>query len=227
MGVVGLIGGTSWHSTVEIYQQVNAYVAEKMGGLHCAKLVVVNVDLDEIVSAKEPSAKAAVLQEAARSIERAGADCLALCSNGLHQFAEQIKTSVSIPFVHIAEVTAEAAIAAGFHTVGLLGVKELMEEDFYAGVLRRKGLRVLVPCEEEREYIDHVLFTETGVGVVKEESSRAFYRIAEELAAKGAACIILGCTEIGMLMQQEHTEIPLLDTTRIFAQTIGELCCEK
>ena len=226
MKTAGIIGGVSWHSSMQMYEQINRHVAERLGGLNCAKLVMVNVNLNDIIQAPTPAEKGAVLHAAAIQAERAGASFLAIGSNGLHQYANIFLKDIGIPFVHIADATADAIAAAGYKKVGLVGVRETMEKSFYKGRLTCRGFDVLVPNEQTREYIDHVLFHETGVGVVNPESSRRFYQIAEELVSRGAECVILGCTEIGMLMQQEHTEIPLFDTTLIHAETIANLCME-
>ena len=209
--VGGIIGGVSWHSTKQLYEYINARVAEEKGGHNCAKLVLINVNLQDILDAADADAK--------------GADFIALGSNGLHQYAERVEKAIRIPFIHIADVTADAITAAGYQTVGLLGVKETMEQGFYKDRLIKRGLRVLIPEQPERDFIDTVLFEETGVGIVKEPSKQAFYRIAEKLAQNGAECIILGCTEIEMLMKQEETNMPLFDTTALYAEKIAQLCC--
>lgn len=223
--VGGIIGGVSWHSTKQLYEYINAKVAEEKGGHNCAKLVLINVNLQDILDAPDADAKGAVIVDAAIRAEKAGADFVALSSNGLHQYAERVEKATRIPFIHIADVTADAITAAGYQTVGLLGVKETMEQGFYKDRLAKRGLRVLIPEQPERDFINTVLFEETGVGIVKESSKRAFYRIAGQLAQNGAECIILGCTEIEMLMKQEETNMPLFDTTALYAEKIAQLCC--
>ena len=158
--------------------------------------MLINVNLQDILDAPDADAKGAVIVDAAICAEKAGADFVALGSNGLHQYAERVEKAIRIPFIHIADVTADSIMAAGYQTVGLLGVKETMEQGFYKDRLVRRGLRVLIPEQPERDFINTVLFEETGVGIVKESSKQAFYRIAEQLAQNGAECIILGCTEI-------------------------------
>lgn len=223
--VGGIICGVSWHSTKQLYEYINARVAEEKGGHNCAKLVLINVNLQDILDAPDADAKGAVIVDAAIRAEKAGADFVALGSNGLHQYAERVEKAIRIPFIHIADVTADAITAAGYQTVGLLGVKETMEQGFYKDRLAKRGLRVLIPERPERDFINTVLFEETGVGIVKESSKQAFYRIAGQLAQNGAECIILGCTEIEMLMKQEETNMPLFDTTALYAEKIAQLCC--
>lgn len=175
--VGGIIGGVSWHSTKQLYEYINARVAEEKGGHNCAKLVLINVNLQDILDAPDADAKGAVLVDAAIRAEKAGADFVALGSNGLHQYAERVEKAIRIPFIHIADVTADAIMAAGYQTVGLLGVKETMEQGFYKDRLAKRGLRVLIPEQPERDFINTVLFEETGVGIVKESSKQAFYRM--------------------------------------------------
>ncbi|MCI9639350.1 MAG: amino acid racemase [Emergencia sp.] len=221
----GLIGGVSWHSTMDIYRDVNQYVASEKGENNCAKLILDNLNLSDILNAEKRTSKEDIITASAKRLQLAGADFIALCSNGLHQFADEITQAVNIPFIHIAESTADEILRNGYRKVGLLGVLETMEQSFYKEKLIKKGLSVLIPEKEERVFIDRVLFEETGKGIVKEQSSKKFYEISESLAARGADCVILGCTEIGMLMQQEYTNIPLFDTAKIHAETIGRLCC--
>lgn len=225
MKIGGMIGGVSWHSTKQIYEWVNASVNMNMGRHNCAELVLVNVNLEDVLCAIDGQAKGAILAEAAVRLEKAGASFVSLCSNGLHQYAEYIEEAVDIPFIHIADVTADVIIQAGFQTVGLLGVKETMEQPFYKNRLNQKGLRVLIPEESERNDIDRILFQETCFGVVKETSKQIFYNISRELITQGAECIILGCTEIDMLMEPGHLPVPLFDTTRLYAQKIAQMCC--
>lgn len=227
MKIVGIIGGVSWHSTKQMYEYINTRVAEKRGGHNCAKLVLINVNLEEILRAPDSVEKGNIIVDAAVRAERAGAEFIALGSNGLHQYASRIEKAVNIPLIHIADVTADAIIQSGYQRAGLIGVRETMEEGFYKDRLERKGIHVSIPETEERNFIDEVLFEETGVGIVKESSKKAFYKIAEELVSrKDAQCVILGCTEIEMLMKQEKTKIPLFDTTVLYAEKIAQICCE-
>lgn len=223
MKIGGIIGGVSWHSTKQIYEFVNTKVAAQKGRHNCAELVLVNVNLENILNAESDAEKGNILVQAAKRIEKAGGDFVALGSNGLHQYASYIENAIHIPFIHIADVTADVILRAGHQAVGLLGVKETMELDFYKSRLIKKGLHVLIPEEKDRNYIDHVLFQETGVGVVREESREGFYAISKKLVERGAECIILGCTEIDMLMDQEHSEVPLYDTTLLYSEKIADL----
>lgn len=224
MKTAGIIGGTSWYSTVHFYQYINTYVGEKLGALNCAKMVLVNVNLQEIKYAPSDDAKGQILVKAAKQIEVGGGDFVVICSNGLHEYADMVQSAISIPLIHIANGTADKIQEAGFNRVGLIGIARTMEKDFYTKRLVARGMEVFIPDAEERKYIDNVLFAETGLGIVKPESSARFYEISNKLVERGAQCVILGCTEIGMLMQQEHTNIPLFDTTQIHAETVGKLC---
>ncbi len=227
MKIGGIIGGVSWHSTKQMYEYINARVAEKKGEHNCAELVLINVNLQEILDAPDNEKKGNIIVDAAVRAEKAGAEFIALGSNGLHQYAARIEQAVQIPLLHIADVTADAIICSGYQRAGLLGVKETMEESFYKKRLKEKGIQVSIPEKKERDFIDKVLFEETGVGIVKESSQKAFYEIAEELVKqKGVQCIILGCTEIEMLMNQEEISIPLFDTTLLYAEKIAQICCE-
>ena len=216
MKQAGIIGGTSWHSTEDLYRYVNSCVAERLGGI--------NVNMQDILDADGPDGKGAILARAARAAEAAGSDFVVICSNGLHEYAPYVIGAVDIPFVHIADSTATAILAFGLKKVGFMAVKATIERDFYLKRLRSHGLEVLVPGPAELEYMDNVLFNEVCMGVIKTESQQRFYEIAESLADKGAEGVILGCTEIGELMQQEHTRLRLFDTTQIHAQAIAELC---
>ncbi len=224
MKQAGIIGGTSWHSTEDLYRYVNSRVAERLGGNNCARLAVINVNMQDILDADGPDGKGAILARAARAAEAAGSDFVVICSNGLHEYAPYVIGAVDIPFVHIADSTAAAILSCGLKKVGFMAVKATIERDFYLKRLRSHGLEVLVPGPAELEYMDNVLFNEVCMGVIKTESQQRFYEIAESLADKGAEGVILGCTEIGELMQQEHTRLRLFDTTQIHAQAIAELC---
>lgn len=224
MKIGGLIGGVSWHSTNEIYEAVNNRVNSIMGDSNCAKLIVVNVNLQEILDADSKEKQASILAGAAERIELAGGDFVALCSNGLHMYAEDIQKTVNIPLIHIADVTADAIKRAGFSRAGLIGVRETMEEGFYRNILSKNGIESIIPGEEDRAYIDNILFSETCHGIIREESCRRFYEIADDLMVSGAECVIMGCTEVGMLMKQADTKIPLFDTATLHAERIAELC---
>lgn len=220
----GLIGGVSWYTTAEMYRLINQRIYEMLGGLNSAEIFVASVNLNKITCAPSAEEKSNVLADAARSLEDAGADFIALGSNGLHQFAGSFMRGVSVPFFPITECVTRTILKRGFNTVGLLGVQETMSSGFYTGSLAAAGIRTIVPVEEDKAFIDRVLFEETGKGIVKEESARKFYEISEGLCDRGAQGIILGCTEIGMLMHQSETGIPLFDTMQLYSRAIADKC---
>ena len=225
MKTIGMIGGLSWHSSLQMYEYINNYIAAALGEYNCAKMVLANVNLQDVFITRKDEQKQ-VLLEGARQIEAAGCDFYIICSNTMHKHAPFLQSHIKTPLLHIADATADAILAKGISCIGLMGTRITMEEDFYRGRLEAKGLEVVTPEEKDRAFIDKVLFEETGFGIVKEESSKEFYRIAEKLTASGAEGVILGCTEIGMLMQQEHTEIPLFDTTIFHGETAAKMAIE-
>ena len=227
MKIAGIIGGTSWHSTVDMYRYINQTVSDTLGGYHNARLLVANVDLQNILDQNTPAGKGGVLVEAAKRLEAGGADFVVICSNGLHEYAPMIERAVGIPLLHIADSTADVITAAGKVRIGLMGVKETMERDFYKKRLTDRGIEVLIPDEAQRDFIEKVLWEETNFGIVNPESVRAFEAIARSLMDRGAQGVILGCTEIGMLLKQENTAIPLFDTTIIHADAIARRCMEE
>jgi len=226
MKTIGIIGGLSWHSSLQMYEYINNYVAEKLGEYNCAKLVLVNVNLQEIFVTRFEEQEQVML-EGAKQVEAAGCDFYMICSNTMHKHVPFLQQHVKTPILHIADATADEILKQGKNKIGLMGTKITMEADFYRGRLIEKGLDVIIPSEEDRQFIDHVLMTETGIGIVKEESARRFYAIAQRLVDAGAEGVILGCTEIGMLMQQKHTEIPLFDTTIIHSETAARMAIEE
>lgn len=226
MKIAGIIGGVSWHSTKLLYEYVNTRVAQEKGGLNCARMVMINVNLQEIVQAGNSKEKENIIVDAALRAERAGAEFITLCSNGLHQYAQCIENAVNIPFIHIADVTADAIVSAGYQRVGLLGVKETMEQDFYKARLEKRGLQISIPEKKERDFIEKVLFNETGIGIVKKSSQEAFGQIIQKLVEQSRVqSVILGCTEIEMLVKN-YKNVPLFNTTTIYADRIAQLCCE-
>jgi len=222
MKVIGLLGGMSWESTVLYYQAVNTIVKTRLGGLHSARVVLYSVDFHEIEALQRRQSwdeAGRVLGEAARALERAGADLLVLCTNTMHRVAPAIEAAVSIPLLHIADPTAHAIRQAGLRTVGLLGTRFTMEQEFYVGRLRDKhGLDVLVPDADDREVVHDVIYEELCVGTLLERSRGAYRRIIEQLVARGAQGIILGCTEITLLVASSDSSVPLFDTTRLHAE---------
>jgi len=224
--VIGLIGGMSWESTVPYYRQVNETVRERLGGLHSAKIVLYSVDFHEIERLQHAGnwdAAGKVLGEAARALESAGADFLVLCTNTMHKVAPAIESAVRIPLFHIADPTADEIKQAGFSAVGLLGTRFTMEQEFYTDRLReRHGLRVLTPKQEDREVVHRVIYEELCLGKVLPESRLEYRRIISGLVAQGAEAVILGCTEISLLVGQQDSDVPLFDTTSIHARRAAE-----
>lgn len=222
MKTIGLLGGMSWESTALYYQQINEAVKEKLGGLHSAKIAMISVDFQEIEAlqhAGEWEATGDILAQASQQVQAAGADFLVICTNTMHKVAPQIAAQIDMPILHIADATAERIKAQGIKNIGLLGTRFTMEQDFYAGRLRDEhGLNVLLPPKADRELVHRVIYEELVLGVVRDESRQEFLRIMDNLRAAGAEGVIEGCTEIVLLVQQEHTELPLFDTTSIHAE---------
>jgi len=219
---IGLIGGMSWESTIPYYRQINETIKQCLGGLHSAKIVLYSVDFHEIERlqhAGDWDATGVILAEAARSLEKAGADFLVVCTNTMHKVASEIEAAVAIPLLHIADPTAAAIIQDGYKTVGLLGTRFTMEQAFYRDRLSaRHELKVIVPNDEDRETIHRIIYQELCLGVVLPESRNAYRQIMENLASQGAQAIILGCTEISLLVSQADSMVPLFDTTAIHAK---------
>lgn len=222
MKVIGLIGGMSWESTVPYYRQINETVRERLGGLHSARLVLYSVDfhdIERLQHAGDWQAAGALLAGAARAVQAAGASFLVLCTNTMHNVAPAIEAAVTIPLLHIADPTAAEIKRAGHSTVGLLGTRFTMEQAFYRDRLsERHGLRVVVPGPEDRETVHRIIYQELCLGVVTAESRGAYRRILAKLAAQGAQAIILGCTEISLLVTQQDSAVPLFDTTALHAR---------
>lgn len=222
MKTIGLIGGMSWESTVGYYHILNTVIKERLGGLHSAKCLLYSVDFQEIETCQADGAwekSGEILSDAARRLEGAGADCLLICTNTMHKVAEQVQNAVSIPLIHIAEVTAAALLRADLHTVALLGTKYTMEQDFYKNKLTAKGITVLIPDAADREFVNTTIFQELCLGIIGAATKRRFLTIMDKLTAAGAQGVILGCTEIGMLISQKDTSTPLFDTTAIHAES--------
>ncbi|MGK0374130.1 MAG: aspartate racemase [Arenicella sp.] len=225
MNTIGLIGGMSWESTLSYYQAINLGVKDRLGGLHSAKLVMVSVDFAEIEKMQHLGdwlATAGILIEAARSLEAAGADGFIICTNTMHKVADQVAAEVSIPLLHIADATANVLKRDGLSKVGLLGTSFTMEQEFYKGRLAENGFDVLVPNQEQRGLIHSVIYQQLCVGNIRLESKQAYLEIVQDLAERGAQAVILGCTEIGLLIQQSDTDIALYDTTKIHADAAVE-----
>ena len=221
MKTIGLIGGMSWESTALYYQIINETVKDRLGGLHSAKLVLVSVDFQTIERLQAAGAwdeAGALMAQAAQSLQAAGADCVLLCTNTMHKVAAAIEAAVAIPLLHIADPTAAAIKRAGGNKVGLLGTRFTMEQDFYLGRLRdRHGLEVSVPIPSDRDIVHAVIYAELCRGQVLAESRRQYQRIIQTLVDNGAEAIILGCTEITMLIGTEDSPVAVFDTTRLHA----------
>jgi aspartate racemase len=219
---IGLIGGMSWESTVPYYQIVNRVVAQQLGGLHSAKVLLYSVDFQEIEELQRTDRwdeAGALLAEAAAALERAGADFLVVCTNTMHKVVPAIEARVRIPLLHIADATAEAIVAAGHRKVALLGTRFTMEQAFYKARLEEKyGLEVITPTPEDRELVHRVIYDELCLGRILGPSRKIYRRIIQELVARGAQCVILGCTEISLLVQEADAPVPLFDTTALHAR---------
>lgn len=220
MKTIGLLGGMSWESTVEYYRIINEEVKKRLGGLNSAKCLLYSVNFAEIEYYQRTDQwerAAQVLMEAARNLKRGGADFILLCTNTMHKLADQIQGAVDIEFLHIAAATAEAIRKTNKKRIGLLGTRYTMEQDFYKAILEDYGIDVLIPTEKDRELIHEVIFTELCLGRINHDSRKEFQRINRDLIAAGAEGIILGCTELGLLVKEDDGEVPLFDTTHIHA----------
>lgn len=222
MKTIGLLGGMSWESTLEYYRVINQGVKSALGGLHSAKIVLYSVNfapIEKMMQAGDWAGTAALLSDAARRIQGAGADFLVICTNTMHLVAPDIEKAIDIPLLHIADATADVLVKDNIKTVGLLGTAFTMEQSFYRHrLIDSYGLKVLVPDEEDRQTVHQVIFQELCLGNILPDSKTAYLRIIHDLAARGAQAVILGCTEIGMLISHKDTRVPLLDTTAIHAQ---------
>jgi aspartate racemase len=223
---IGMIGGMSWESTLEYYRIVNQEVKARLGGLHSAKCLLYSVDFEEIEALQrqdEWSEAAEVLSRAAQGLEKGGADFILICTNTMHKVAEEVEQSVSIPLLNIADATAEKIIAAGMQKIALLGTRFTMEEDFYKGrLVNAFGLEVLVPNNAEMDVIHRVIYQELCLGKIDNNSRQKYLDVIDRMVGEGAEGVILGCTEIGLLVKQEDTAIPLFDTTEIHARAAVE-----
>jgi aspartate racemase len=224
---IGLLGGMSWESSAVYYRLVNEATRERLGGLHSADCVLRSVDFAEIEALQREGrwdAAGERLAQEARALVAAGAELLVLCTNTMHKVAEAIVAAIDVPFVHIADTTAHAVRTRGLTTVGLLATAYTMEQDFYVGRLRdQHGLDVLVPDEDDRQIVHRVIYEELCVGVVDDGSRDEYRRVMRDLAARGAEGILLGCTEIDLLVGEQDSPVPVFDTTRLHAQRAVEL----
>ena len=221
MRTLGLIGGMTWHSTVDYYRLINEGVQKRLGGLHSASLILLSVDFEPIESLQERGDWAAMgrlMGEWARRLEAAGAEGLVICANTMHRLAEDVTGAVRVPLLHIADATAAAVKNSGLKTLGLLGTRHTMELNFYRGRLAaRHGLNVLVPDEPGRTAVHDIIYKELGRGIVREEARRAYVAVIEGLVGRGAEGVILGCTEIPLLIKAKDSPVPVFDTTALHA----------
>lgn len=222
MKTIGLLGGMSWESTLGYYKAINEGINKELGGLHSAKIVMYSVDFEPIEQLQHVgdwNGTAKILSVAAQSIQAAGADFLLICTNTMHKVAKEIGESIRIPILHIADATAEILVNHGVKKVGLLGTAFTMEQEFYKGrLLSQYNLEVLVPNEKDRQIIHKVIYQELCLGKITANSKAEYLRVIDALAAQGAEAVILGCTEIGMLVNQSDTDVKLMDTIAVHAQ---------
>jgi aspartate racemase len=222
MKVVGLIGGMSWESSAEYYRIINELVKENLGGLHSGRILLYSVDFAEIEVLQHQARweeATEIMVDAARRLEKGGADFVLICTNTMHKMADDVLEAISIPLIHIADATGEKVKEKKMKTVGLLGTKFTMEEDFYAGRLQRTyGLKVVIPEEDERTIVHDIIFKELCLGIMKESSREKMKEIIEGLVSKGAEGVILGCTEIPLLIREQDSPVPIFDTTYIHCE---------
>lgn len=221
MKTIGLIGGMSWESTVPYYRLINEGVKQRLGGLHSARIILYSVDFAEVEHLQRTGnwqAAGELLAQAAHKLQGAGAEALVLCTNTMHKVADAIESAVQIPLLHIADPTAARIRQAGLGKVGLLGTRFTMEQDFYKErLVQRHGLQVLVPSEPDRDAVHRIIYEELCLGLVREASRREYQRVMADLVVQGAQAIILGCTEISLLVSPDDAPVPLFDTTAIHA----------
>ena len=226
MKTIGLIGGMSWESSLEYYRLINEGIKARLSGLHSAQCLMYSVDFAEIEVLQHEgrwTEAAHLLSEASQNLERGGADFIVLCTNTMHNVADEMQASVKIPLLHIADATAQRVKEAGIQKIGLLGTRFTMEEAFYKGRLSQKyGLTVMVPAAPDREIVHRVIYDELVLGVIEPRSKAQYLGIIAQLVEQGAEGVILGCTEIGLLVQQADSPVPLFDTTRIHAKAAVE-----
>ncbi|NUZ10264.1 aspartate/glutamate racemase family protein [Pseudoalteromonas sp. McH1-7] len=227
MKTIGMLGGMSWESTASYYKAINEGVKSELGGLHSAKICLYSVNFDEIEKLQHQGnwqETASILSASARAVEAGGADFLIICTNTMHKVANEIEANISIPILHIADATAQKLVSDGIKTVGLLGTRFTMEQDFYKQRLIEKfGINVIVPDSSRRDVVHNIIYTELCRGVIDSSSRAQYLEIVENLHKQGAEAVILGCTEIALLIQQEHTTVPLYDTTEIHAAAAVQL----
>jgi len=227
---MGLIGGMSWESSLEYYRIINETVKERLGGFHSAKCIMYSVDFEEVEKLQHQGdwdALTKLMVDSARKLQRGGADFIVICTNTMHKMADEVQAAVNLPLLHIADVTAEAVKRNGQTCVGLLGTKFTMEQDFYKGRLRdNHGLEVLIPSAEERQVVHDILYSELCLGEIKDLSKEKFKRVIQNLVDRGAQGVILGCTEIPLIVSQDDYDIPVYDTTTLHAKAAVDFALE-
>lgn len=225
MKTLGLIGGMSWESTVPYYRQINQQINQRLGGLHSARIILYSVDFQQIEALQRSGdwqQAGQILAEAAQALQRAGVQGLVLCTNTMHKVADAILAATPLPFLHIADATAQQIKARGLRRIGLLGTRFTMEQDFYKDRLLAQDIEVLIPAEADRNLVHQVIYEELCLGQINPDSRLAYQQIIADLVAQGAEGVILGCTEIGLLLQPEDAAVPLFDTTAIHARAAAD-----
>jgi len=221
MKTIGLLGGMSWESTATYYEAINQGIKNRLGDLHSARIVLYSVDFDPIEKLQHAGKwdeLAGILTGAARKIQAGGADFLVICTNTMHKVAPQIEAGIEIPLLHIADAAAKKIKTEGYTTVGLLGTKFTMEQDFYkTRLLEKYNINTIIPGQKDRDLVHTIIYDQLCLGKIEDRSRAEYLRIIDSLTEKGAQAVILGCTEIALLVNQQHTSVPLLDTTHIHA----------
>jgi len=230
MKTIGIIGGLAWQSSAEVYRIINELVNKRLGGQHSCKCVMYSVDLDPVLILREEGnweELSNIITDAIKKVEAAGADFTIICSNTMHKTVDAVKDRVSKPILHIADVTARAILERGFRTVGLMGTKFTLTEDFYKDKMEKDyGIEILIPDEEDIAFIHHVIYDELDFSIFNPDSAKRFVQIIEKMNSRGAEGVILGCTEIPLLVKQEYTKVPLFDTTTLHAEAAVEMALE-
>ncbi len=220
MKTIGLLGGMSWESSADYYRLINETIKSELGGLHSAKCILFSVDFQEIEAyqfSNQWDKSADLLTDACLSLEKAGADYIVICTNTMHKVADVIQQKIGIPILHIAKVTADTLKQNNIKKVGLLGTKFTMEEDFYKQIIEENGIDVIIPDQAERQQVSTIIYEELCLGKISAASKEFYLKVVDKLNQQGAEGVILGCTEIGMLINQNDTTVPLFDTTKIHA----------
>ena len=225
MKTVGIIGGMSWESTSTYYRRLNQLINERLGGLHSAEILLASVDfapIEEMQSRGDWEAAGRALKAKAQQLEKAGADCIVIATNTMHKVAPEIEAAISIPLIHIVDALANHLKKNEIERAGLLGTRFTMQQPFYKERLEQQSIRVLIPKEDDSKTVDSIIFKELCHGQFTDDARKQYLKVIDDLSAKGAQGVILGCTEIGLLVRQEHSELPLFDTTEVHCQAIAD-----